>query len=118
MPQAATQALDIALRHTSSMKPSCQVFNRSFFWHDPSRVHSLGGGAEVTASADLYSALHSHEFSEWLDGAAIAGQECVWCSRGLKSHACKRHKYMKAALRCSLLSTTAPPGKPCKDACS
>ena len=52
MPQAATQALDIALRHTSSMNPSCQVFNRSFFWHDPSRIHSLGGGAEVTASAD------------------------------------------------------------------
>ena len=62
MPQAATQALDIALRHTSSMNPSCQVFNRSFFWHDPSRIHSLGGGAEVTASADSSFAFFPLDF--------------------------------------------------------
>ena len=67
MPQAATQALDIALRHTSSMNPSCQVFNRSFFWHDPSRIHSLGGGAEVTASADSGSALLPLDFSSMTD---------------------------------------------------
>ena len=78
VPQAATQALDIALRHTSAMNPSCQVFNRSFFWHDPSRIHSLGGGAEVTASVDSAPTLLNLDSSDCLTGAAFADKGASW----------------------------------------
>ena len=47
VPQAAIQALDMALKHTASLDPRCQVSIRSIFWHDPAKIRSLGGGAEV-----------------------------------------------------------------------
>ena len=43
----AAQALDVALKHSTSMNPRAQAFARAFFWPDPDKVRPLGGGAEV-----------------------------------------------------------------------
>ena len=45
--RAAAQALDVALKHNTSMNPKCQAFARAFFWADPDKIRPLGGGAEV-----------------------------------------------------------------------
>lgn len=45
--RAAAQALDVALKHNTSMNPKCQAFARAFFWQDPDKIRPLGGGAEV-----------------------------------------------------------------------
>ena len=48
---AVAQALDVALKHNTSMKPKCQAFARAFFWADPDKIRPLGGGAEVRCRA-------------------------------------------------------------------
>lgn len=45
----AAQALDVALKHSTSMNPRAQAFARAFFWPDPTKVRPLGGGAEVAS---------------------------------------------------------------------
>ena len=47
------QALDVALKHNTSMNPKCQAFARAFFWADPDKIRPLGGGAEVRFKAGL-----------------------------------------------------------------
>jgi len=53
----AAQALDVALKHSTSMNPKAQAFARAFFWPDPDKVRPLGGGAEVVSIRVLSRAL-------------------------------------------------------------
>lgn len=48
IPQDAIHALDVALKHGTSLRPECQSFARAFFFYDPSIVRPLGNGAEVS----------------------------------------------------------------------
>ena len=48
--QDAVQALDVALKHSVSLRDDTQVFARAIFWRDDTKVRSLGGGAEVGRS--------------------------------------------------------------------
>ena len=48
--QDAVQALDVALKHSVSLRDDTQVFARAIFWRDDTKVRSLGGGAEVRLS--------------------------------------------------------------------
>ena len=51
IPQDAIHALDVALKHGTSLRPECQSFARAFFFYDPSIVRPLGNGAEVSLAS-------------------------------------------------------------------
>ena len=47
VPQDAIQALDVALKHSTTLNPTAFSVARAFFFPDPTNTRSLTGGAEV-----------------------------------------------------------------------
>ena len=66
----AAQALDVALKHNTSMNPKCQAFARAFFWQDPDKIRPLGGGAEVRCKAFHTCLTASATHSVYASGSA------------------------------------------------